>query len=122
MPWWGKEYISRSFESLLNELFLYSETEVVSIVKFAGTNDRMKRRFLWQISPELIKKIVSYFPKSIEALETYEDLSQLIFSSAAFSSVPRNSIQVLLLEAFWNVDLNAYYASFYESVFYKIVI
>lgn len=118
IPWWGKDYLSKSLDKLMMDLFLINPREAFAIFNFASSQMVFRNRFIQFYSKEVTLAFLKKLWKNEDDWKFYDFLDSL------FNSLPLNFNQPsdeaksnILLHSFWKTLIDGNFSNFNNNKF-----
>ncbi|HEY6083176.1 MAG TPA: contractile injection system tape measure protein, partial [Chitinophagaceae bacterium] len=116
-PWWGAGYSPDSPEGLWTKLMAQKPEEVAWLVKYAGSEPRVRQRLIYQLPLRLLLTTFRLFPEGNEAVSLYESMAYLLENREEPGLKNESVRQNLLLLALWDGFIASGYRRFDTDIF-----
>jgi len=120
-PWWGKDYLSKSLDKLIMDLFLINPKEALAVFYFASSQMIYRNRFIQYFSEEVTFKFLQYLWKNENDWKLYFSLESLLKSLPLNFKQPSDESKTnILLHSFWKTLIDGNYSFFNSNRFIQL--
>jgi hypothetical protein len=121
IPWWGKEYLSKSLDKLMMDLFSINPKEAIAIFYFASSQMMFRNRFIQFFSEEVTIKFLQYLWKNENDWKLYFSLESLLKSLPLKIKQPSDEDKTtILLHSFWKTLIDGNFSFFNSNRFIQL--
>jgi len=118
IPWWGKDYLSKSLDKLMMDLFLINQKEAFVIFNFASSQMVFRNRFIQFFSKEVTLSFLKKLWKNEEEWKFYDSLNSLLNSLPLNFNQPSDEAKSnILLHSFWKTLIDGNFTNFNKNKF-----
>jgi len=121
IPWWGKDFLSKSLDKLLMDLFRKNPKEAMAIFHFASSQILFRNRFIQFFSVKVTKVFLENLWKNENDWKVYDLLESLLKSLPTNFKQPSNEAKsIVLLHSFWKILLEGNFSVFNTDKFIQL--
>ena len=118
IPWWGKDYLSKSLDKLMMDLFLINPKEAFVIFNFASSQMVFRNRFIQFFSKEVTLAFLKKKWKNQDDWKFYDSLDSLLNSLPLNFNQPSDEAKsIILLHSFWKTLIDGNFSNFNKNKF-----
>ncbi len=118
IPWWGKDYLSKSLDKLMMDLFLINPKEAFVIFNFASSQMVFRNRFIQFFSLEVTLAFLKKLWKNQDDWKFYDSLDSLLNSLPLNFNQPSDEAKsIILLHSFWKTLIDGNFSNFNKNKF-----
>ena len=118
IPWWGKDYLSKSLDKLMMDLFLINPKEAFVIFNFASSQMVFRNRFIQFFSKEVTLAFLKKLWKNQDDWKFYDSLDSLLNSLPLNFNQPSDDAKsIILLHSFWKTLIDGNFSNFNKNKF-----
>ena len=118
IPWWGKDYLSKSLDKLMMDLFLINPKEAFVIFNFASSQMVFRNRFIQFFSKEVTLAFLKKKWKNQDDWKFYDSLDSLLNSLPLNFNQPSDDAKsIILLHSFWKTLIDGNFSNFNKNKF-----
>jgi len=118
IPWWGKDYLSKSLDKLMMDLFLINQREAFAIFNFASSQMVFRNRFIQFFSKDVTLAFLKKLWKNQDDWIFYDSLDSLLNSLPLNFNQPSDEAKSnILLHSFWKILIDGNFLNFNKNKF-----
>jgi hypothetical protein len=118
IPWWGKDYLSKSLDKLMMDLFLINPREAFAIFNFASSQMLFRNRFIQFFSKDVTLAFLKKLWKNQDDWIFYDSLDSLLNSLPLNFNQPSDEAKSnILLHSFWKILIDGNFSNFNKNKF-----
>ena len=121
VPWWGKNYLTKSLAQLMIELYDFNSKEAISIFKSASAQMIYRNRFIQFFTPDFTKNILQLLWKNEADWNLYNSIGNIFQSIPSILNKPIDkATNNIILHAFWKTLLDGSFSGFDKDNFIRL--
>lgn len=121
VPWWGKNYLSKTLSQLMIDLYNFNSKEAIFIFKSASAQMIYRNRFIQFFTPDFAKSILQILWKNESDWELYASIENIFHSIPTILNRPiYKSTNNIILHAFWKTLLDGSFSGFDKDDFIRL--
>jgi hypothetical protein len=121
VPWWGKNYLTKSLAQLMIDLYNFNSKEAISIFKSASAQMIYRNRFIQFFTPDFTKNILQLLWKNEADWNLYNSIGNIFQSIPSILNKPINkATDNIILHAFWKTLLDGSFSGFDKDHFIRL--
>ena len=121
VPWWGKNYLTKSLAQLMIDLYNFNSKEAISIFKSASAQMIYRNRFIQFFTPDFTKNILQFLWKNETDWTLYNSVYNIFQSIPTVLNKPIDkATNNVILHAFWKTLLDGSFSGFDKDIFIRL--